>query len=90
MPIRLAAHQPQVRFVDQGGRLERLAGRLVGQPLGRQAAQLLVNEREQPAGGVRVALLDGFQNARDLAHAVENNRRAEGRQMDHDYSPAVA
>ena len=61
-------HQPQVRLVDQGGGLERLARLLLGQLLGRQLAQLVVDQRQQLLGGVRVALLDGGQDARNFTH----------------------
>src|SRR5262249_10730058 len=67
--------EPQVGFVDQGGGLERLPGRLLGHPLCGQLTQLLVDERQQLLGGVRVALLDGAQDARDLTHKVKHNRR---------------
>ena len=38
------ADQPQVGLVDQGGRLERLPGRLAGQPGGGELPQLVVDE----------------------------------------------
>jgi hypothetical protein len=38
-----------------------------------ELAELVVDERQQLLGGVRVALLDGAQNARDLAH-VPNDK----------------
>jgi hypothetical protein len=63
----LRVHEPQVRFVDQGRRLERLTGGLARQLLGSESAQLLIDQREQLAGGVGVALLDGAQDACDLA-----------------------
>ena len=62
---RLAADQPQVRLVDQGGGLQRLAGLLLGQLLGRQLAQLVVDQRQELLGGVRIAALDGGQDAGD-------------------------
>jgi hypothetical protein len=61
-------HQPDVRLVDKGGRLERLAGLLLGQLLRRQPAQLVVDQRQQLLGGVRVALVDGGQDAGDFVH----------------------
>jgi hypothetical protein len=45
--------------MDQGRGLERLPGLFVGQLLGSQAAQLVVDQRQELLGGVRVALLDG-------------------------------
>jgi hypothetical protein len=40
----------------------------MGKLMGRQAAQLIVNERQELGGGVRVALVDGRQDARHFAH----------------------
>jgi hypothetical protein len=33
-----------------------------------ELAQFLIDQREQLASGVRIALLDGRQDARDIAH----------------------
>jgi hypothetical protein len=63
-----AANQPQVRLVDQGRRVQRLPGRLVGHLPRCEPAQFVVNEREQVRSGVRVARLDGGQDVRDLIH----------------------
>jgi hypothetical protein len=51
--------------MDQRGRLERLAGQLLRQPLGGQPAQFIVDQRQQPAGPGRVALPQGAQQLRD-------------------------
>ena len=63
-----AADQPDVRLVDEGGRLEGLPGLLVGQPRGGQLPQLVVDEREQVGRGLRVAGLDGGQDLGDVGH----------------------
>jgi hypothetical protein len=62
------ADQPDVRFVDQGRGLERLAGRLVGQLQSRQFAQLVVDQRQQLAGRVGLAPRGGVQDLGDVAH----------------------
>src|SRR5206468_1836149 len=54
----VGVHQPDERLVDQGGRLERVAGLLAGEVGGCQAAQLVVNEREQLPLRGRVAAGD--------------------------------
>ena len=59
---------PEVRLVDQGRGLERLARLLVGQLLRGQLAQLVVDQRQELLGGVRIALLDGGQDARNFVH----------------------
>ncbi len=64
----LDINQPEVRLVDQGRRLERLAGLLLGQLLRRQLAQLLVDQRQKLLGGVWIASLDGEQDASNLVH----------------------
>ena len=55
--------QPQVGLVDQGRGLEGLAGLLLGQPRRGELAQLVVDERQQLGGGVRVAGRGGVENA---------------------------
>ena len=67
--------QAQVGLVDQGGGLERLPRFLVGQLLGGQLAQLVIDQRQQLRGGVGVALLDGGQDARHFRHGRHRTRR---------------
>ena len=66
-----ALDQPQVRLVDEGRRLERLPRLLLRQPLGGQFAQLVVDQRQQLLGGLRVALLDRREDSRDVVHRRE-------------------
>ena len=54
--------------MHQGGRLQRLAGLLLGQLLGRQLAQLVVDQRQELLGRLRVALLDGREDAGHVGH----------------------
>ena len=62
------ADEPQVRLMDQGRGVERLARLLLGQLLGRQLAQLVVDQGQELLGGLRVALLDGRQDAGYVVH----------------------
>jgi hypothetical protein len=73
-------HQAKVRLMHQRRGLERLPRLLLGEPLPRQPAQLVVDQRQQLIGGLGVALFDGGKDARDLAHAAQDNRRPAGRQ----------
>src|SRR5262249_47214612 len=57
-----------VGLVDQGCRLQRLTGPFLDQPLSRQLAQLIVDERQELLGGMRGAGLDGGQDLRDISH----------------------
>jgi hypothetical protein len=43
-----------------------------GQPLCRQLAQLIVDERQELLGGVRIAVYDGGQDARDIIHPLQH------------------
>src|SRR5262245_41974957 len=63
-----AAYQTQVGLVDQGSGLKRLPGRLLGQPLGGELAQLCIDEREQLARRGGVAWGVGLLGWRFLAH----------------------
>jgi hypothetical protein len=66
----LAVDEAQVGLVHEGGGLEGLAGLFLSQPGGGQAAQLFIDQREQFGAGAGIALLNGREDARDVAHAV--------------------
>ena len=55
--------------MDQGGGLERLTRHFPGQLVRGQAAQLVVDERQQLAGGLGVALRNGVQRLGDGIHS---------------------
>ncbi len=55
--------------MNQCRRLERLPGRFVRHPVGRQFAQLVIHQREQFIGGSGIAQLDGGQDMSDIANA---------------------
>ena len=65
-----SADETQIRLVNEGGGVERVPGRLVGQPLRGEAAQLLVNQGQQLRRGPGVAMSDGIEDARDIIHGV--------------------
>ncbi len=69
----LVSSQPQPRFVDEGGGLESLAGRLGGHLQGREPAQFIIDEREQFPGGLRITTLNAIENARDVTHDSHSN-----------------
>jgi hypothetical protein len=55
--------------MDQGSRLERLTWLFLCQPVGRELAQFVVNQRQKLFGGGGIAPLDGGQNVGKVAHA---------------------
>jgi len=61
------AHQPQPGFMHQRGGLQSLVGAFIRHARRRQLAQLLIDQRKQFIGGLRVAVLDGLQNAGNVA-----------------------
>jgi hypothetical protein len=65
------ADQPQIRLVDQGGRLKGLVGGFLRHPPGGELPQLVIDEREQLGGGAAIAGRGGIQNAGDIRHSVE-------------------
>ena len=65
-------HQPQVRLMHQGRGLKRLPRFLLGELLRRQFAQLVVDERQELLGGLRVALFDCRQNAGHITHELHH------------------
>jgi hypothetical protein len=54
--------------VDQGRRLERLAGPFLGKSLRRQLPQLVVDQRQELGSRLWVALAHGIQKARYFVH----------------------
>ena len=64
----IADDEAEVGLVDEGGGLEGLPRRLLGQAVGGELAQLVVDQRQQLLGSVRVALLDGRQDVGDITH----------------------
>src|SRR5262249_50163780 len=63
-------------------RLEGLPRLLVRQLLRRQLAELVVDQGQELLGGAGVALLDGTQDLRDLAHGREDNSPGEDLQKE--------
>jgi hypothetical protein len=64
--------EPHVGFVDERGRLERLAGLFVGHSQGRELAQLIIHERQELFGSRRIALLDCRQDACNVPHGRQD------------------
>jgi hypothetical protein len=54
--------------VNEGRGLERLARLLVSQTVGGEFVQLVVDERQELAGGARVAFRDRVQDVRHVTH----------------------
>jgi hypothetical protein len=52
----------------------------MGELLGGELAQLVVDQRQQLRGALRIALLDGGQDARDLVAHGQHLRRPRGRE----------
>lgn len=56
----LVADESQIRLVDEGGGVERLAQEKPGQTRRGELPQLVVHEREQLRGGLTVTVVGGF------------------------------
>ena len=54
--------------MDQGGRLQGLAGLLLREPSDGQPAQLIVDQRQELVARFRVTLLDGREDLHDIVH----------------------
>lgn len=65
----VAATQAHPGLVDEGGRLECMAGGLAGHLLSRQTAKFLVNDGEEFCGSSGIAAFHTFQDLRKLAQA---------------------
>jgi hypothetical protein len=67
-PLLSLAGQAQVRLVDQGRRWKRLAWILQCHPLGREPAQLDVDQRQELSRGAGLAFPESFRDADHLIH----------------------
>ena len=63
--------QPQVRFVHQRRRLERLPRLLAGEFLCGQLAKLVVDKRQELIDGIRIAAFDCCKDTSDFVHHLE-------------------
>lgn len=63
----LIAAEAEPDLVDECGRLQGLAGGFAGHLGGGEAAQLVINEREELGGGLRITLIDTLENVGNLA-----------------------
>ena len=61
--------------MNQRGGVERVAGFLRGHACGGELAQLVVDEREQVGRGLAVTGRGGVEQAGDVGHALDCNRR---------------
>jgi len=66
-------NQLEPRFMYQRRRLERVAGGFAGHLVGGQAAQFIVNQRQQFLRAPGIALLDVIEDASDVAHGLAGN-----------------
>jgi hypothetical protein len=70
--------EPQPGLVDQGRRLQRVAGGALTHRAGGESAQLLVDQRQELVGGVRVAGAHPLQEARDRLGVVHGGAHCAG------------
>ena len=73
----LGPDQTQIRFVHERGRLQGMPGGFLGHFGRRELAEFIIDQREQFCGSLGIAMIDGFQDARDFAHArMDSSTRA--------------
>ena len=61
--LRTSGGQPQIGFMHEGRRLERLTGRLPRHAGSRQSAEFVVDQRQQFVGGLRVTSFQSGESA---------------------------
>jgi hypothetical protein len=87
VPGLVPADESDVRLVDEGGRLQSLAGLLLGQA-GGELAHLVVHEREQLGGCRRVPGCCRVEELRDVGHAAENTPGQTAERLENCTNPA--
>jgi hypothetical protein len=68
-----ASNEPEICFMDQSRRLQRLAWLFLGELTGRLSAPLIVHQRQTLGRRLRIALVYRGQNARNIGHAINRN-----------------
>lgn len=63
-------NESEVGVVNQGSALKRLPRLLAGQLLLRQLPQLVINQRQEPLGGLQIAMFNGGQDGSDFLHSA--------------------
>ncbi len=72
----LLVRQPQIGFVNQGGRLEGVVGTFSAERPLRQGVQLVVDEGQYLPPGIWVSTVDAGQKPGDIARCVGVHRIA--------------
>jgi hypothetical protein len=62
------SHQPKPGFVNERGRLERVAGSFTRHPVCGEFPQLIINQRQQFLGRFGITLLNAVQNVCDVTY----------------------
>jgi len=62
------SNKPQPSFVDERGGLQRMTGGFVRHLVRGEAAEFLIDQREQFIGSLAIAMLDGVKDACHFAH----------------------
>jgi hypothetical protein len=70
----LIADESQIGFVNEGRRVERLARLLAGEPVRRELAELVVDERQQLRGSLLIAAIRRLEELRDGRHFTGSGR----------------
>jgi hypothetical protein len=68
--FRLGADDSQVRLMNEGRGIERLANRFVGQSVCRQPSQLVIDQRQELRRGIRIPRLNILQKIGNVAHGT--------------------
>src|SRR5205823_14951172 len=68
-------------LMNQGGGIKRVPGGFKGKFGGGQPTQFVIKHRQQPRGGLAIALLGGFEYLWHLAHEAEDTRAERGSQV---------
>jgi hypothetical protein len=66
----LAADEPEVRLVDEGGGLEGLPGAFFGELGGGEVAEFLIHQGQEIPGGLAIATLDGLEKPGDVGRVL--------------------
>jgi hypothetical protein len=70
-PSVFSSYQPDVRFMNQCGGVERLSGALTNEFLGGKSSKFIVHQRQKLLGRLNFTTLQSFENPGNHAHSDE-------------------
>ncbi len=90
-PFSERTKQSEIRFVNQRGRVQGVAGGLVCHVAARQFSKLVIHQREELSRRLGVSCFDGVEDAGDLVHGINDKcpRHSDASTLSNGFPPST-